>query len=62
MYCKLCSVESESKDKGLCELCADRLREEKGELKSEREITQTEEIFGSEGAYRYYKEGRYYGD
>lgn len=55
MYCKLCSVELESKDKGLCELCADRLREEKEELKSEREITQTEEIFGSEEAYYRYR-------
>lgn len=62
MYCKLCDAKIEQIDKGLCELCADRLREEKEEVKSDREISKTEEIFGSEGAYRYYKEGRYYGN
>lgn len=59
MYCKLCSVELESKNKELCELCADRLIEEEKELKEDREITKTEEIFGSEEAYWIYKVGNY---
>lgn len=62
MYCKLCDAKIEQIENGLCELCADRLREEKEELKADREISKTEEIFGSEGAYRYYKEGRDYGN
>lgn len=57
MYCKLCSVESKNKE--LCELCADRLREEEKELKEDREITKTEEIFGSEEVYWSYKVGNY---
>lgn len=55
MYCKLCDAKIEQIENGLRELCADRLREEKEELKSEREITQTEEIFGSKDAYYRYK-------
>lgn len=55
MYCKLSDAKIEQIDKGLCELCADRLREEKEELKADREISKTEEIFGSEEAYYRYR-------
>lgn len=57
MYCKLCDAEIKQIENGLCELCIDRIREEKEELKADREISKTEEIFGSEGAYWSYKEG-----
>lgn len=55
MYCKLCLIELESKDNVLCELCADMAREEAREKEDEREISKTEEIFGSEEAYYRYR-------
>lgn len=59
--CKVCGTPLTPYEDKMCDACFERIREEKEEAKADREISKTEEIFGSEGAYRYYKEGRDYG-
>lgn len=56
-FCKVCGAKLEPRDGKMCEVCYERLQEERAEAEANREISKTEEIFGSEEAYYRYKNG-----
>lgn len=57
--CKVCGTPLTPYEDKMCDACFERNREENEEAKADREISKTEEIFGSEEAYWRYKVGNY---
>ena len=55
--CKVCGAKLEYHDGKMCEVCYERLQEDRAEAEANREISKTEEIFGSEEAYYRYRNG-----
>lgn len=55
--CRLCGTPLSPYEDKMCDACFERIREEKEEAKESREISKTEEIFGSEEAYYRYRNG-----
>lgn len=55
--CRVCGTPLTPFEDKMCDCCFERMQEEKEEAKAEREVGETEEIFGSEKAYWQWKNG-----